>query len=119
MGARDVAEYMAAGERRQARWERAGTVARTLGSLLALGAVLFVTCNLVQAGDERALEAVRASGLRDAKLGGADAMACAMAESSRHFTAINSLDKRVEGTVCCGVTGLGKGCMIRWGRSSH
>jgi len=27
-----------------------------------------------------------------------------------------AIGARVEGTVCCGLTGIGKGCTIRWGR---
>ena len=112
----DVDAWMAAGQRRQARWAMAGFVALVLAALVVAGISLFVSGNLVQAGDDRALEAIRASGLRNPTLGGADALACADAESSRHFTATNSQGKRVEGTVCCGLTGVGKGCTIRWGR---
>jgi hypothetical protein len=112
----DMNAYMAAADRRQQRWSAAGDLARTLAVLIVIGIATFVSCNLVSAGDPRALEAIRASGLRDPKLGDTDFMACATAESSRHFTATSALGKRVEGTVCCGLTGFGTGCTIRWGR---
>jgi hypothetical protein len=64
--------------------------------------------------DKRAIDALEASGLREVMLGGAHAFACAEGESSRHFSAINAQGKRVEGTVCCGLTGVGKSCTIRW-----
>jgi hypothetical protein len=112
----DAKAYLEAVERRQRRWATAGSLAGWLGCLAVIGVGLFVSCNLVSAGDARVLEAIRASGLRDPRLGGADFMACATGESSRHFTATSALGKRVEGTACCGLTGVGKGCTIRWGR---
>jgi hypothetical protein len=59
---------------------------------------------------------IHASGLRNPELGRADALACEDSESSRHFTATSSQGKRVAGTVCCGLTRIGKACTIRWGR---
>jgi hypothetical protein len=109
-------EYLAAAQRRDARWRNAGIAALALGGLIAAGILLFVSTNLVEVADDRALEAIHASGLRSPKLGGADALACDESESSRHFTATSSQGKRVEGTVCCGLTRIGKGCTIRWGR---
>jgi hypothetical protein len=91
-------------------------VALVLGALVVVSTSLFVSSNLVPAGDDRVLEAIRASGLQDARLGGVDALACAEGESSRHFTATSAQGKPVAGTVCCGLTGVGKGCTIRWGR---
>jgi len=116
MGTSDADAYLAAVQRRDARWRNAGIAALVLGGLVVAGISLFVSSNLVQAADDRVLEAIRASGLRNPRLGGADALACADAESSRHFTATSSQGKRVEGTVCCGLTRVGKGCTIRWGR---
>lgn len=116
MGTSDVEAYLAAAQRRDARWRNAGIAALVLAGLIAAGIALFVSTNLVQVGDDRALEVIRASGLRSPTLGGADALACDESESSRHFTATSSQGKRVQGTVCCGLTGIGKGCMIRWGR---
>jgi hypothetical protein len=116
---REVDEYLLQARRRQERWEKVRSVAAIGGLVAILGAGLvtvFVEMNGCQAGDDRALSALRSSGLRDPKLGAADVMGCAESESSRHFTATNSLDQRVEGTVCCGLTGVGKGCTIRWGR---
>lgn len=117
MGTSDAeAEYLAAAQRRDARWRNAGIAARVLGGLIAAGIVVYVSTNLVEVGDDRALKAIRGSGLRNPTLGGADALACDESESSRHFTATSSQGKRVEGTVCCGLTRIGKGCTIRWGR---
>jgi hypothetical protein len=109
-------EYLAAAQRRDARWRNAGIAALVLAGLIAAGILLFVSTNLVEVADDRALQVIHASGLRNPKLGGADALACDESESSRHFTATNSQGKRVEGTVCCGLTRIGKGCTIRWGR---
>jgi len=116
MGHPDVEAYVAAGERRQDRWSAAGRAAGWLGILALAAGSLVVGLNLVPAGEDRVLEAIRASGLRDPRLGGASLLACATAESSRAFTATSSLGQRVAGTVCCGLTGLGKGCTIRWSR---
>lgn len=113
---RAVDEWMEAGRRKQRRWALIGGIATVVVGLVIAAVSLFVSCNAVPAGDERALSAIQASGLRDATLGGADIGACAEDESSRHFTATNSSGARVEGTVCCGLTGVGKGCTIRWGR---
>lgn len=116
MGNSEAEAYLAAVERREARWRMAGTVAGVVAVLIGVGIWLVVSSNLVPAGDDRVLEAIRASGLQDPTLGGVDALACAESESSRHFTARSAAGKRVEGTVCCGLTGVGKGCTIRWGR---
>lgn len=105
---------MREGERREARWERAGSIARLVAVLIGIAVCCYVFANLVEAGDERALGAVQSSGFREVKLGGADALACSAAESSRHFAATNPVGRRVEGTVCCGLTGIGKGCTLRW-----
>jgi hypothetical protein len=116
MGVPDAKAYQEAVDRSQRRWAAAGSVAALLGCLAVIGVGVYVSTNLVSAGDPRVLEAIRASGLRDPRLGDTDFMACATAESSRHFLATSALGKRVEGTVCCGLTGFGKGCTIRWGR---
>ncbi len=113
---REMDEWMAAGRRKERRWALIGGIATVVAGLVIAAISLFVSCNAVPAGDERALSAIEASGLRDAKLGGADIAACAEGESSRHFTATNATGQKVEGTVCCGLSGVAKGCTIRWGR---
>jgi hypothetical protein len=108
--------WMRAGERRQRRWALAGTIAAVVAALIVIIVWNLVGANLVEVSDDRALHAIESAGFRDVKLGGADALACAGAESSRHFAATNQRGKRVEGTVCCGLTGLAKGCTLRWDR---
>jgi hypothetical protein len=107
---------MRAGERKERRWALAGTIGVVVAGLIGIVVWLSVASNLVEVSDERALHTIESSGFRDVKLGGADAVACPDAESSRHFVATNPRGKRVEGTVCCGLTGLAKGCTLRWGR---
>ena len=104
------------GEQRQRRWALAGTIATVIAALIGIAVWYVVTANVIEASDDRARQALESAGFRDAKLGGADALACAEAESSRHFVATNPRGRRVEGTVCCGLTGLAKGCTLRWGR---
>src|SRR4051794_39080626 len=101
MATSDFDEWMEAGARRQKRWMTLGSIAVIALVLVILGVQLFASCNFVPAGDQRALTAIRNSGLTDAKLGGADALACSENESSRHFAATNANGERVEGTVCC------------------
>ena len=112
----EVDAWMRAGERRQRRWAVAGTIAVVVAALIVIIVWLFVASGLVEVSDERALHTIESSGFRDVKLGAADALACPEAESSRHFVATNPRGQRVEGTVCCGLTGLAKGCTLRWGR---
>jgi hypothetical protein len=107
---------MREGRQRQRRWAVAGTVATVVAALIVIVVWHFVAANLVEVSDDRALHAIESSGFREVKLGGADALACPEAESSRHFVATNPRGQRVEGTVCCGLTGLAKGCTLRWGR---
>jgi hypothetical protein len=107
---------MQAGERRQRRWALAGSITVGVAAVLGLAIWYFVATNQVEVGDDRARHAIESAGLHSAILGGADALACEEAESSRHFSAINALGKRVEGTVCCGLTGLARSCVLRWGR---
>jgi len=109
-------EYLAAVQRRDTRWRNAGIAALVLGGLIAAGIMVFVSTNLVEVADDRALEVIHASGLRNPKLGGAEALACDESESSRHFIATSSQGRRVQGTVCCALTRIGKGCTIRWAR---
>jgi|SRR5688500_12369728 hypothetical protein len=107
---------MREGEKRQRRWALAGTIAAVVAALIVIAVVWYIEANLVEVSDERALRAIESSGFRDVKLGGADTLACPDGESSRHFIATNPRGKRVEGTVCCGLTGCGKSCTLRWGR---
>jgi hypothetical protein len=107
---------MRAGERKERRWALAGTIAVLVAALIGIVVWLSVASNLVEVSDARALHTIESSGFRDVKLGSADALACPGAESSRHFVATNPRGERVEGTVCCGLTGLAKGCTLRWGR---
>jgi hypothetical protein len=109
-------EYIRQGRRRTKRWKTIGSVASTIGMIAVMSVLLFVQCNGCEVSDDRALEAVEAAGMKDIKLGGTDGWACGESEGSRHFEATNPLGARVEGTVCCGLTGCGKGCTIRWGR---
>ena len=108
--------WMREGERKQRRWALAGTIAVIVAALVAIAVWWAIAANLVEVSDERAMQAIESSGFRDVKLGGADALACPEAESSRHFAATNPRGKRVEGTVCCGLTGVATGCTLRWGR---
>lgn len=112
----NVEAWMREGQRRQRRWALAGAIAAIVAALVVVAVWYAVAANAVEVSDERARQAIESAGFRDAKLGGADALACAEAESSRHFVATNPLGKRVEGTVCCGLTGLARGCTLRWGR---
>lgn len=110
----DVEEYLREGERRQRRWGLVGLVAVLVAGGMAVGVGWYISLNRVEAGDERVNAALRGAGLKDAKLRGAVTAACAEGESSRYFSATNARGARVEGTVCCGLTGAGKGCTIRW-----
>jgi hypothetical protein len=112
----DVDAWMREGRQRQRRWALAGAIAVAVAALIVIVVGNFVAANLVEVGDDRALQAIESSGFRDVKLGGADALACADGESSRHFAATNPRGRRVEGTVCCGLTGLAKACTLSWGR---
>jgi hypothetical protein len=112
----EVDEWVREGERRQRRWWLIGTVASTVAALVIVAVAVLISSNAIPAGDRRAIDAVEAAGMREVVLGGSSAFACADSETSRQFSAINSSGKRVEGTVCCGLTGVGKGCTIRWGR---
>jgi hypothetical protein len=112
----DVDEYIAKNRRRTQRWNTVGTIGKVIAGLTVAGGLIFVQCNGCTVSDERALEAIKASGMSAPKLGGADGLACQVGESSRHFEATNPAGERVQGTVCCGITGFGKGCTIRWGR---
>ena len=107
---------MRKGERKQRRWALAGTISVVVAGLIGIAVWYAIAANFVEVSDERAMQAIESSGFRDVKLGDSDALACADAESSRHFVATNPRGKRVEGTVCCGLTGVAKGCTLRWGR---
>jgi hypothetical protein len=109
-------EYLREAERRERRWTRVRVVGVVVGCVLVAAIGAYVSLNRVAVGDDRALEVLRASGLRNPRLGDAVTAACSESESSRRFTAINASGAPVEGTVCCGLTGVGKGCTIRWGR---
>lgn len=107
-------EWMEDGRRRERRWSLAASIGGAVLVLVIVGVGLYVTFNRVEAGDERTLATLRASNLHDLKLGGAATAGCEEAESSRQFTATNATGEHVKGTVCCGLTGAVKGCMIRW-----
>jgi hypothetical protein len=110
----DVDAWMKAGERKQRRWLLAGTLAMAIAGIAIAIVAFVIDTNAVPAGDKRAIDAVEAQGFRDVVLGGVDMLACAENESSRHFSATNPAGKTVQGTVCCGLTGIGKGCTLRW-----
>lgn len=116
MASAEVEAWMRDGERRQRRWGLAAAIAVAIAGVVIALVGFAISSNAVPVGDQRAIEAVEASGFRDVMLGGPQALACAEGESSRHFSATNAQGKRVEGTVCCGLTGVGKGCTLRWGR---
>ena len=101
------------GERRQRRWLIAGSIATIVAGLVIAIVVYAIEGNAIPAGDQRAIRAVEAHGFRDVRLGGAKLLACEENESSRQFSA-NPAGKRVEGTVCCGLSGVAKGCTLRW-----
>lgn len=109
-------EYFREAQRRERRWAIARHAGVIVACALAAAIGAYVLLNRVEVADDRALEAIRASGLRAPKLGGAVTAGCAESESSRRFTATNSSGASVEGIVCCGLTGVAKGCTIRWGR---
>jgi hypothetical protein len=108
--------WMREGARKQRRWALAGTIAVVVAVLIGIAVWWVIAANLLEVSDVRALHAIESSGFRDVKLGGTDALACSDDEGSRHFAATNPRGKRVEGTVCCGLTGVGKACTLRWGR---
>jgi len=93
----------------------AGTIAIAIGAVIVWGIWLVMGSNAVPAGEQRAIHAVEAAGMHDVLIGGVDLLACHDNEASRHFSATNALGKRVEGTVCCGLTSLSS-CTLRWGR---
>ncbi|HEY1549692.1 MAG TPA: hypothetical protein VGG28_17810 [Kofleriaceae bacterium] len=110
----DVDAWVKAGERRQRRWLLAGTITLVLTGIVIAIISIASESNAIPAGDTRAIDAVEAQGFHAVILGGADLLACAKNESSRHFSATNPDGKVVEGAVCCGLTGIGKGCTLRW-----
>lgn len=109
-------EYIKQGRRRTKRWKTIGSIASTTGILACVAAFMFVQCNGCKVSDDRAIEAAESAGMTNIKLGSMDVWACGENEGSRHFTATNPQGAQVEGTVCCGITGCGKSCTIRWGR---
>jgi hypothetical protein len=109
-------EWFRAAERRERRWSSLKSLSLIVGCILICAIGAYISLNRVEVGDDRALGAIRAAGFRDPRLGGAVTAACADSESSRRFTATNPLGRVVQGTVCCGLTSLDKGCTIRWGR---
>lgn len=112
----DADAYFVQRQRKLKRWAIVGLVITVLGVAIGIVLATCVSTNMVKVGDQRALETLQAAGYHDALLGGADALACSENESSRHFTATNAAGDRIEGTVCCGLTGAGKGCTLRFGR---
>jgi hypothetical protein len=110
-GDAEVEAWVRDGERKQRRWWLAGTIALIVAGIVIAVVTLVIESNAVPAGDKRAVEA---QGFREVILGGIDLLACGKDESSRHFCATNPAGKSVEGTVCCGLTGIGKGCTLRW-----
>jgi len=105
-------EWMRAGARRQRRWKLAAAIA--IGVAIVIGVIVMVMVDLTPVGERRAIHAIEAAGMRDVLLGGVDLFACDGDEASRHFAATNVLGKRVEGTVCCGLTAIAKACTLRW-----
>ena len=114
MASAEVDAWMRDGKRRQRRWLIAGTVVTVVVGLVITIIALAIEWNAVPAGDQRAIRAVEAQGFHKVVLGGASVLACAPDESSRHFSATNPAGQRVEGTVCCGLSGVAKGCTLRW-----
>lgn len=110
----EVDAWMRDGRRRQRRGLIAVTVAAVVIGLVITIIAFAIEGNAIPAGEKRAIGAVEAQGFRDVRLGGAGVLACEPNESSRHFSATNPAGKRVEGTVCCGLSGVAKGCTLRW-----
>ena len=115
MGETAADAFVREAQERAARWRLAGQIAATVALVGSVSVVLFVECNGVPAGDRRVLDALTAAGLRRVELGGSALAQCETAESSRRFTARNAAGDLVRGAVCCGITGMVKGCVIRWG----
>ena len=110
----EVDAWVRDGERRQRRWLLAGSIAGIVAVIVIAIVAFAIEGNAVPAGEKRAIGAIEAQGFRDVRLGGAEVLGCAPSESSRHFSATNPAGKHVEGTVCCGITGVAKGCTLRW-----
>lgn len=113
----DANAYFERRQRKLKRWAIVGLVIVAIGIGIGIVVATWFQPKLVPSGDQRALATLQAAGYHDALLGGADALACSEGESSRHFTATNVEGRRIEGTVCCWVTGAGKGCTLGFGRS--
>ncbi len=82
-----------------------------LGLILLFGVISINGCEV---DDNTARKTVEAQGFKDVKLGGTSTFSCSEDERSRRFTAVNSRGDSIEGVVCCGFSGCGKACTLRW-----
>ena len=78
--------------------------------------ILFLILSLLLVGctsESRTTSTLEKGGFTDIKTGGWDIFACAGEDwFSTKFEATNTLGKRIEGTVCCGL--ILKSCTIRY-----
>ena len=75
---------------------------------IVFAALLFVGCT----APDRTTETLEKSGYTDIQITGHSPFTCSNSDLfSTGFTATNPLDKRVSGTVCCGML---KSCTIRF-----
>lgn len=80
----------------------------------ALGAILWFSCVGVSAG-EKARRTLEKAGYTNIKLGEPEPLKCGESDGrSNSFTATNPKGSVVSGIVCCGLSGCGKGCTIRF-----
>jgi hypothetical protein len=109
----DVEAWIRAGGARERRWRMVITLIVLAAVLTGITGLVAISANAIEVAADRATRVLLDEGMRDVRLGGFDLMACESGERSRHFQAMRA-DRRVEGTVCCGLTGIGKACTLRW-----
>jgi hypothetical protein len=95
-------------------------MSRTSDTLIAsiVGLILvtfaFVGFSTCEAGDQESLRTIHSAGFTDPVLGDYNAFECARGEASRSFVAANPQGARVNGVVCCSISGCTKACTLRW-----
>jgi hypothetical protein len=78
---------------------------------LVLSFLVALACG---AGDE-GLYAIEAAGYTDVQMGDHAYWKCGNNDNyNSHFTATNANGRRVSGVVCCGMSGCGKACTVRF-----
>ncbi len=90
------------------------------GLVLAIFAILamvlgrFTGCEACSTGPE-GVRAVESQGFSQVELGAVSTWRCGRGDSfGNEFTAVNALGKHVTGFVCCGSSGCGKACTVRF-----